>query len=105
LSSKILTVLQISTKLQTTNYKHQAVHGTLKLENSPAGRDWKFGFHAFVLLMNAFNFGPNLSTIALYSDIFDPDKTFRHPSSGAKSSLNFVLFAVLKRNLKLEIGN
>ncbi len=27
------------------------VHGTLKLEN----RNWKFGLHAFVLLMNAFN--------------------------------------------------
>ena len=24
------------------------VHGTSKLENSPAGRDWKFGPHAFV---------------------------------------------------------
>jgi len=41
------------------------VHGTLKLENSPAGRDWKFGLHTFVLLMNAFNFGPSFSTIAL----------------------------------------
>ena len=37
-----------------------SVHGTLKLEN----RNWKFGLHAFVLLMNAFNFGPSFSTIA-----------------------------------------
>jgi len=35
-----------------------SVHGTLKLEN----RNWKFGFHAFVLLMNAFNFWPSSST-------------------------------------------
>jgi hypothetical protein len=28
-----------------------AVHGTVKLEI----RNWKFGLHAFVLLMNAFN--------------------------------------------------
>jgi hypothetical protein len=38
-----------------------SVHGTLKLEN----RNWKFGVHAFVLLMNAFNFGPSSSTITL----------------------------------------
>ena len=38
-----------------------SVHRTLKLEN----RNWKFGLHAFVLLMNAFNFGPSFSTIAL----------------------------------------
>ena len=49
-----------------------SVHGTLKLEN----KNWKFGLHAFVLLMNAFNFGPSLSTIALYSVAFDSDKTF-----------------------------
>ncbi|OEU53854.1 MAG: hypothetical protein BA868_02960 [Desulfobacterales bacterium C00003106] len=48
------------------------VHGTLKLEN----RNWKFGLHAFVLLMNAFNFGPSLSTIVLYPLAFDSDKTF-----------------------------
>ena len=29
-----------------------SVHGTLKYEN----RNWKFGFHSFVLFMNAFNF-------------------------------------------------
>jgi len=34
------------------------VHGTLKLEN----RNWKFGFHAFVLLMTMFNFGLSFST-------------------------------------------
>lgn len=49
-----------------------SVHGTLKLEN----RNWKFGLHTFVLFMNAFNFGPSLSTIALYSVAFDSDKTF-----------------------------
>ncbi len=49
-----------------------SVHGTLKLEN----RNWKFGLHAFVLLMNAFNFGPSFSIIALYSVAFDSDKTF-----------------------------
>ena len=49
-----------------------SVHGTLKLEN----RNWKFGLHAFVLLMNAFNFGPSFSTIALYSIAFDSDKPF-----------------------------
>jgi hypothetical protein len=48
------------------------VHGTLKLEN----RNWKFGLHAFVRLMNAFNWGPSFSTIALYSVTFDSDKTF-----------------------------
>ena len=48
------------------------VHETLKLEN----RNWKFGLHAFVLLMNAFNLGPSLSTIVLYSVAFDSDKTF-----------------------------
>ena len=50
--------------------------GTLKLKNSPAGRDWKFSPHDFVLLMNAFNFGPSFSTIALYSAAFDSDNTF-----------------------------
>ncbi len=39
-------------------------------------RNWKFGLHAFVLLMNAFNFGPSYSIIALYSVAFDSDKTF-----------------------------
>jgi len=48
------------------------VHGTLKLEN----RNWKFGLHAFVVLMNAFNWRPSFSTIALYSVAFDSDKTF-----------------------------
>jgi hypothetical protein len=38
-------------------------------------RNWKFGFHAFVLLMNTFNFGPSFSTIALYSLELDSDKT------------------------------
>jgi len=55
-------------------------HGTLKLEN----RNWKFGLHAFILLMNAFNFRPSFSIIALYSVAFDTlysvafdtDKTF-----------------------------
>jgi len=49
-----------------------SVHGTLKLEN----RNWKFGLHAFVLLMNAFNFGPSFLTIVLYSVSFDSDNTF-----------------------------
>jgi len=44
----------------------------LKLEN----RNWKFGLHASVLLMNAFNWGPSFSTIAFYSVIFDSDKIF-----------------------------
>ena len=39
-------------------------------------RNWKLGLHAFVLLMNVFNFGPSFSTIALYSVAFDSDKTF-----------------------------
>jgi len=38
--------------------------------------NWKFGLHAFVLLMNVFNLGPSFSTIALYSVAFDSDKTF-----------------------------
>ena len=38
--------------------------------------NWKFGLHAFVLLMNAFNFGPSFSTIVLYSVSFDSDNTF-----------------------------
>jgi hypothetical protein len=36
------------------------VQGRRKLEI----RNWKFGLHAFVLLMNVFNFGPSFSTIA-----------------------------------------
>jgi len=43
------------------------VHGTVKFEN----RNWKFGLHAFVLLINAFNFGPSFSTIAFYSVVPD----------------------------------
>jgi len=42
--------------------KYVSVHGTLKLEN----RNREFGFHAFVLLMNALNFGPSFSTITLH---------------------------------------
>jgi hypothetical protein len=38
-----------------------SIHRTLKLEN----RNWKFGLHVFVLLMNAVNLGPSFSTIAL----------------------------------------
>jgi hypothetical protein len=38
-----------------------SVHRTLKLEI----RNWKFGLHAFILLMNVFNFGPSFLTIAL----------------------------------------
>lgn len=30
-------------------------------------RNWKLGFHTFVLLMNAFIFGPSFSTIVLYA--------------------------------------
>ena len=46
----------------------------LKIEN----RNWKFGLHAFVLLINAFNFGPSFSIIVLYMYYvaFDSDKTF-----------------------------
>jgi hypothetical protein len=52
--------------------RNTSVHETLKLEN----RNWKFGFYAFVLLINAFNFVPSFSTIALYSVTFNLDKTF-----------------------------
>jgi len=38
-----------------------SVHGTLKLEN----RNWKFGFHVFMMFMNAFNFGSSSSTFVL----------------------------------------
>ncbi|MEA2102221.1 MAG: hypothetical protein U9P80_06560, partial [Thermodesulfobacteriota bacterium] len=48
------------------------VHGTLKLEIG----NWKLGLYAFVLLTNAFNFGPSFSTIALYSIALDSDKDF-----------------------------
>jgi len=44
-----------------------SVHETLKLEN----KNWKFGLHSFVLLMNAFKFGPSFSDIALYPVEFD----------------------------------
>ena len=68
------------------------VHETLKLEN----RNWKFGFYAFVLLINVFNFGPRFSTIALYSVTFDLDKTFllpvcRQPIRKLASSPQFLI--------------
>jgi len=38
-----------------------SVHGTLKIKLEIG--NWKFGLHAFILLMNAFNFEPGFSTI------------------------------------------
>ena len=72
---RALTGLFYTTVEQFGRLKHRdvvTVHGTLKLEN----RNWKFGLHTFVLLMNAFNFRSGFSTIALYSVVFDPDKAF-----------------------------
>ena len=77
----------------------------------------KFGLHAFfVLLINAFNFGPSLSTIALYPVAFDSDKTFLRIIRKLVSSLpnfyfpisNFIPSTVTHKNScsrKLENRN
>ena len=52
-------------------YQFVTVHEALKLEN----RIWEFGYQAFALLTNAFNFGPCFSAIALHILEFDSDKT------------------------------